>query len=129
MQQECGDFDMRDMTPVPKLKPTPQGKPQRAGRPTRTKFCLRIYGKLIHMGLPTDECGDEDRIDFFVSSEGFAVKIGPHGERAISKHRTGKTATLPKKIVEAIPNLKDGTVELVSEEVGNRTWFFPFEKF
>jgi len=118
-----------DMVLVSKFKAPTQGDCQRAGRPSRTGFCIRIYGQIKQIGLPNDECREDDKIDFLVSDTGFAVRIGPHGERAISKHRTGKTATLPIKIFKIIPNLKIGKVDLISEKIDERTWFFPFKQF
>lgn len=118
-----------DMVLVSKFKAPNQGDYRRPGRPSRTSFCLRIYGHSNHIGLPSDECGESDRIDFFVSSTGFAIKISPNGERAISKPSTGKFASLPRKIVRIIPNLQMGVTELIASDIGNRTWFFPFSQF
>ena len=120
---------MEDLVLVSKVNGAAGLSSLRAGRPARTNFCLRGYEKFHLLGLPNGTCGDGDRIDFLMSASGFAVRIGPNGERSISKNRTGRSAMVPKNIVNHIPNLTSGKTELVSEEHPDRTWYFPFSQF
>lgn len=101
----------------------------RSGRPIRTKFCLRRYGPSYILSLPFSLCADGDKIDFFLSASGFAVKIGPDGERSISGKRTGRTATIPKELSKRLESAADGVTDLIYDERPDRLYFFPFSQF
>jgi len=102
---------------------------RRTGRPTRTDFGLRRYANAYTLAIPLHVCTDGDRIDFFLSASGFAAKIGPNCERAISGKRTARTATIPKEIAEHLGNAKQGATELQVEDREDRLYFFPFAQF
>lgn len=120
---------MEELTLVSKVNPAAGVGSQSSGRPPRTGFCMRRYEKLTHIGLPSHLCEDGDRVDFMISDMGFAVRIGLNGGRSISKGQTGKTAMVPRQIMKVMPEVPNGTLDLVSENVGGRTWFFPFNQF
>lgn len=101
----------------------------RLGRPKRTGFCVRRNGKIYLLGIPKGFFGKDDRINFFVSQDGFAATICPTGERAISGKTATSQALIPRVIADQLHSTPDGTTELISEERQNRTWFFPFSQF
>ena len=100
-----------------------------SGRPVRTSFCLRQYDKYNTLGIPSGICEDFDKVDFFMSRNGFALRLGPDAERSISKNHTGRTAMVPKEITDRISKSQIGTTELVAEKRPDRTWYFPFSQF
>lgn len=101
----------------------------RLGRPKRTGFCVRRNGKIYMLGIPKIFFGKDDRINFFMSENGFAVTICPTGERAISGKATTPHTLIPRIIADKMTGVTDGTTNLVSEERPDKTWFFPFSQF
>jgi hypothetical protein len=101
----------------------------RLGRPKRTGFCVRRNGKIYILAIPKSFLGKDDRANFFVSQDGFAVNISHDGERAISGKLTSPHTLIPRIIADQMAGIPDGTTELVCEEHSNRTWFFPFSQF
>ena len=101
----------------------------RPGRPKRTGFCVRRHGKIYMLGIPKSFFGKDDRANFFMSQDGFAVNISPNGERAISGKSTSPHTLIPRVIADHITGIDDGTTELVFEERPDHTWFFPFSQF
>lgn len=100
-----------------------------AGRPTRKNFCLRKYGHIHTLGIPHHVCDEGSRADLMVSSDGFAIKFNEDGERMVNGTRTVRNTMIPKAIWKHIHNFQEGVTELVSEELPDRTWFFPFSQF
>jgi len=101
----------------------------RMGRPKRTNFCIRKNGKIYTLGIPKGFFVDGDKANFFVSQDGFAVSISPDGERAISGKATSPHTLVPRIIADQIDKIKEGTTNLVCQDQGNQTWFFPFSQF
>jgi len=101
----------------------------RLGRPKRTGFCVRRSDKIYMLGIPKSFFGKDDRANFFVSQDGFAVNISPDGERAISGKLSTPHTLIPRIIANQMESIADGTTNLVSEELPDKTWFFPFSQF
>jgi hypothetical protein len=101
----------------------------RTGRPSRTTFALRHYGGNCILALPHGACGETDGIDFFLSNAGFAVQIGPDGERTISGKKNSRTAAVPLEVRKKLDGLADGSHELIADERPGGLWFFPFSQF
>jgi hypothetical protein len=117
------------LTLVPKKRPAKKKPSRGVGRPPRERFGIRPYANFILLAIPNGECADGDRIDFFLSDKGFAIKIGTSGERAISKNATGKSAMIPREIINTLPSVPAKTVDLISERADDCAWFFPFSQF
>ena len=120
---------MEGMVLVSKADSTNGSGSLRLGRPKRTTFCARRNGKIYTLGVPKSLIGADDGINFFMSSDGFAVTICQNGERAISGKSTSPHALIPRIIADQMCGMKDGTKDLISEEKPERTWFFPFAQF
>ena len=120
---------MDDLVLVPKVNGAAGLDGSRSGRPARTNFCLRRYASSYVLALPGGTNGDGDKIDFFMSSSGFAVKISPEGERSISGKRTGRTAAIPKEVAKRLTDAAEGVTDLISDARADRLWFFPFAQF
>ena len=101
----------------------------RTGRPTRTSFGLRRYADAYTLAIPMNVCSDGDKIDFFLSSSGFAVRLGPDGERAISGKRTARTATIPKEVAQKLTEVPQGATDLAVDVGPDNLHFFPFSQF
>ena len=122
-------YDMKGMVLVSKADSSNGSSGLRLGRPKRTGFCVRRGGKIYMLGIPKGFFGRDDRANFFVSQDGFAVNISPDGERAISGKATSPHTLIPRIIADQLLGIADGTTNLVSEEKPDRTWFFPFSQF
>lgn len=120
---------MEGMILVSKADSTNGSGSLRLGRPKRTVFCARRNGKIYTLGIPKSVLGADDRINFFMSADGFAVTICPTGERAISGKSTSPHALIPRIIADQMFGITNGTKDLISEEKPDRTWFFPFSQF
>ena len=101
----------------------------RTGRPARTTFALRHYGGNCILALPHGAYGEGDGIDFFMSSAGFAVQIGPDGSRTISGKKNSRTASVPLEVRKQLDGIEEGSRDLVASQRPDGIWFFPFAQF
>lgn len=101
------------------------------GRPPNETFALRSYngGSNVILTLLPDLVRDGDRIDFYLSNSGFAVKVCPEGERVVSKSHEARTASVPLAVRSRL-TIPMGTTKIkVYEDRGDGLYFFPFSQF
>ena len=100
-----------------------------AGRPGRMAFGLRKYRGTYRVFIPHQLCEEGDRADFLASKDGFAIRFSQNGQRAVSGKNTLRVVSVPKQISKHLEKIPDHVVDLTSEELPDRTWFFPFSQF
>jgi hypothetical protein len=120
---------MEDLVQIKKFSPQNDGSGGGMGRPRIVGFCLRRYGKVKQLAIPDQYVTEGDKVDFFMSESGFAVRISPDGERSITGKGKTHIASIPSSIIEKINVTENGTTLLVREERPNGIWFFPFSQF
>lgn len=98
----------------------------RKGRPKRETFALRRYGDAFIICLPHGVTADGDKVDFYLSNEGFAVKIGPDCSRTVSGKKSTKTASIPIDVRQRLQLLPEGSRSLAAQEMPGNMWYFPF---
>jgi len=117
---------MEDLVLVKKISQADALANKRTGRPKRQGFALRNYSKAVMVALPYGISKDGDKIDFYLSSTGFAIKIGPECSRAISGKKSSKTVSVPVEVRKRLEFLPEGSRPLVSDEMPGNMFFFPF---
>lgn len=120
---------MDDLVLVKKASRADVLKNSRTGRPARTTFALRNYKGTKIIALPHGTYNEGDKIDFFLSASGFAVQVSPEGSRSISGKKNSRTAAVPLEVGKQLDGVAEGSHNLVSDEMPNRMWFFPFAQF
>lgn len=122
---------MKGMLRVPKNAGMDTTGEKAMGRPRRKNFALRCYcgSKITILSIPKHLVKDSDKIDFYVSGDGFAAQISAAGERTISRPNNSCTAGVPRGVRALLP-IGEGTTSLkVCEDRGGGLYFFPFSQF
>lgn len=121
---------MSDLVLVAKRPAAEALKDSRTGRKAREVFAIRTYegGKSALLVVPADMVQDGDKAEFYQSASGFAVKLTPDGDRAISHKKNARTINIAVEIKNKI-NIPIGTTDLEFEDRGDRMWFFPYSQF